>query len=582
MRSRTLTHASLRLATNLWLAIAGGCYRGFDAGAGSGSGPSGGGSAADGVDEQGGSEGDRTEGGESGGSEASGSPPSEDGVGFMGMRRLSRFEYDLTVRDLLGDDTRPASQRLPEDVVDPFDNDYTTQLVSSVLIEGLESLAIDVSTRLLADPPRRDVVVGCTPSGATDTSCMQHFVETFGRRALRRPLTTQEITELLELAQAFVARKADFYQGVDVVLRTLLQHPQFIYRIEIGMSTDEPGLYRLDDFEVATRLSYLLWGSTPDDQLLDLAEQHGLGVPEDVRSAAERLLEDPRARDRVDRFHALWLGYYTLPHAPELTTAMREESRALVEKLVFDDRSSWMGLFTAKGTFINDFLAEHYGLPQPGTNDFVWVDYGDSGRQGILSQGSFLALGSKFGDTSPTLRGIGIRTRLLCQPIPPPPPDVNVDEPPQSPASSCKWDRYAAHRDKGGSCHSCHSLTDPVGFGLEHYDAEGRYRVYEPDNPLTPEDETTCEIRADGVIDGSTFRGPAELADFLVAGQQLDDCVVAQVYRFAMGHHEQEHDIRYLEDLALSFRDTEHRFDRLMLDLAGDEAFLYRREELGP
>jgi hypothetical protein len=440
-----------------------------------------------------------------------------------------------------------------------------------VLISALETAASDIAARLSTDASRLAQVVGCEPAGHDDVACLTSFVERFGRRALRRPLSAPEVQAFVALGTTFAEQQQDFDEAVDVIVRALLQHPNFVYRIEHGSATEEPGIYRLDDFEVATRLSYLVWGSTPDDALLEDAEAGHLSTSEDVRAAALRLLADDRARTRVDRFHAMWLGYYRLPHAADLTAAMRNETRALVEQVVFVDRSPWLDLFTAPGTFIDDLLAEHYELPAPGSNAPVWVEYGSSGRQGLLSHGSFLSVAGKFGDTSPTQRGKLIRKRLLCQEIPPPPPDVNVDEPPASADSECKWDRYEVHR-QSGSCKSCHDLIDPVGFGLENFDEQGRYREHDDGYP-------ECTIAGDGDIDGVPFNGPEGLADVLVESETLDRCVVRQVYRFAMGHEASDDDARYVDDLVASFRADGHRFDELILALVSDEAFLFRREE---
>lgn len=496
--------------------------------------------------------------------------PELGGVGMMGMRRLSTDEYDNTLFDLIGDDTRPGSALIPEDVADPYDNAFANQIASRTLIEALEQLATESTARLMADAARRDQVVGCQPTGPDDAACLSSFTAAFGRRALRRPLADEEVARFVALGAQYAAEENDFYAGVAVILRAFLQDPEFVYRVEIGTPTDEPGVSRLDDFEVATRLSYLLWGTTPDDALLDRAEAGGLATPEDVRGAAQEMLDDPRALARIDRFHSMWLGYYRLPHAPELTDAMRTETRMLIDKTIMQDKGDWRTLFDATGTFVNDFLAGHYGLPSPGGDAFAWVEYGDSGRRGLLSHGSFLSVAGKFGDTSPTQRGKLIRKRLFCQEIPPPPPTVNVDEPPPAVGSPCKIDRYNMSQIDG--CAQCHELLDPVGFGLENYDQQGRFRTTDNDLP-------ECTISGEGSIDGNTFSGPAGLSDLLRDEGLLDSCIVYQVYEFAMGHGVATDDERYVEDLVTSFAESNYRFDELVLNLVGDEAFLYRREE---
>jgi hypothetical protein len=506
-----------------------------------------------------------------GGSSDDGGPAPEQEVSVSGVRRLTRDEYDNTVRDLLGETSRPGSKLLPEDIYEPFDNDFTLQLATTPLIDALEALARDVAFATIADPARKAMVYGCTPTGPGDVDCMRSFIATFGRRAFRRPLTDEEIDTYAALAATYTAQTGKFDEGACVVIRAMLQAPEFVYRVEIGAETDQAGVFRLGAFEVATRLSYFLWGTTPDDELLDLADGGGLTTPEEVREQAEQMLADPRARDRFDRFHAMWLGYFALPHAADLTTAMRVETRLLIEQVVFDQKTSWYDLFTATGTYLNDLLAANYGLPAPGSAEHVWVDYGDSGRQGLLSQGSFLSVAGKFGDTSPTQRGKLIRTRLMCQIIPPPPPDVNVDDPPTSPDSNCKVDRYAAHRNNP-ACSGCHALMDPVGFGLENFDQRGTFRLHDTNEP-------TCLIDGAGAVDGMDFNGPAELADMLIAAETLDACAVTQLYRLATGHREQLEDMPIIDALRQTFRDDDHRFDQLVLALVSQESFLFRRDE---
>jgi hypothetical protein len=277
----------------------------------------------------------------------------------------------------------------------------------------------------------------------------------------------------------------------------------------------------------------------------------------------------------------MWLGYYTLPHPPELTSAFRTETRALLVDVVFDRDAPWHELFTADGTYADDYLAGYDGLPLPHSDEPVWLPYGAtysgsapagaSGRQGILSHGSFLSVNAKFGDTSPTLRGKLVRERLLCQKVLPPPPDVNVDVPPGGDDSpSCKVDRYAEHRPNG-SCAGCHNQLDPIGFGLEAFDQNGLFRETDVGKP-------ECPIDGVGDLDGTSFVGPGGLADLLVAGDELDACAARQTYRLAMGHDATDDDAPYLDRITKEFRD-DGRMSDLLLTLVTDDAFRYRREE---
>ena len=497
-------------------------------------------------------------------------PPEARLAGESGLRRLTVDEYDNTLFDLLLDDTRPGSALLPKEGRTPFDNDFQEQMASQALIEGAEKLAGDAAVRLLADPARRDAIVGCSPTGPDDQACFASFVERFGRRALRRSLTDDEV-EAYQALLALGVEANDFYMGVETALRAFLQDPSFLYRVETGIAVGD-GLFKLRGVEVASRLSYLLWGSMPDDDLLDLAEGGQLDSPEGVRAAAEIMFADERARARVARFHAMWLGYENLKHDAALAAAMQAETRALLDRVVFDDNAAWHDLLRAEETFVSDSLAEHYGLEPAGSPEGAWVAYADSGRKGLLSHGTFLSNGSKFSDTSPTMRGIAIRTRLFCQTIPPPPPGVTTDEPPPESGSPCKADRYAVHAQPG--CAGCHNLTDKVGFGLENYDHQGRYRTHDVDLP-------ECTIEGKGEIEGiGTFEGPAGLADLVLQSEMLNRCVVTHLFKLSVGRSELDAtDNELIDSLASELGAGDFTFEDLVLEHVGNAAFGFRAEE---
>ncbi len=509
-------------------------------------------------------------------------PDNEADVAMVGLRRLTAAEYDATVRDILLDEHSNSALLLPVDPRTPFDNDYTTQIPSETLIEATELLAADAADRLLDDPGRIAALLPCSPAGPDDVSCLAAFAEQFGRRALRRPLTPQEVETLLHGNGTFggpadfAADGDDFGLGVHTLVRALLQAPEFVYRVEVGQPVEgEDGLFKLGDFEMASRLSYLLWGSAPDDWMLDRAQEGTLSNPQEVREVAEQMLDDPRAFDRVARFHAMWLSYETLPFGGALADAMKAETRALLQRVIFEDDRPWQDVFRSDETFVNDVLAEHYGLAEPDRPDGGWVPYGDGGRQGLLSHGTFLSNGGKFGDTSPVQRGLMVRTRVFCQDIPPPPAGVDPDEAPAD--GICKQERYAAH--SAGGCASCHAQIDPIGFGLENYGPLGAYRDFEVDDPETVEDESTCSIAGDGELSGiGTFNGPAELANLALDAGYLDACVQQQLYRFIVGRYElHPSDIEYLQAVRAELGDDDFTFRALLLTFVGSDTFGYRR-----
>lgn len=500
-------------------------------------------------------------------------------VGTSGARRLTAREYHDAVLDLTGVDLPDAELILPVDERTPFDNDYTKQIASQALIDGADLLAGEVATAVVADPELRAKVVPCVPTGPADEACYRSFVQTFGRRALRRPLSIEEednfVTHFLPHAQ----HDQDFYVAVDSGLRAFLQHADFLYRIELGQPVPGiAGMYRLDDFEIATRLSFLLVGSGPPDWLLDSAEAGELTDPAKLKQAAELLLSDDRAIERFSRFHAMWLSYEQIPQSPEMKAAMKQETDALLSRVILEERAPWTDMLVADQTFVTPALATHYGLAQPQDPAGDWVPYGDSGRRGLLSHGTFLGAVAKFADTSPTQRGLLIRARLFCQTIERPPPDlgVNIDMPPQAAdPNACKPDRYTMWKTDG--CSSCHALMDPVGFGLEAFDSSGQFRTTEPNRP-------DCPIDGSGNLEGiGQFSGPAELGQLMIDSGEVDQCVARQLYRYSVGRFDlDEHDEALLTRVvdATQANGEALRMDLLIGELVSSEAFQLRREEV--
>ena len=506
-------------------------------------------------------------------------PPAVDPILAIesGVRRLSQSELDNTLRDLLGEDTAPAARLLNEDEFRPFDNDYTIQQASDALITALEALAEQVAERAVGDSARRAALVPCTPVSAGDEECFRTFLDAFLARALRRPVTAADITAYMPLL-AFASEDNavvdnDFYTAVQIAISATLQDPEFLYRVERGTSGSTAGLLELDGYEVATRMSYLLWASMPDDALFAAAAAGTLDRPDGRSSEALRMLEDSKARAQLHRFHAMWLGYRSIPHTPDLVASFNRETSALIDRVILDEPGSYLRLFTMDETFVDDSLADHYGLPRPADGE-GWVSYEGTGRAGILGHGSLLAAFSKFEDTSPTQRGILVRTRFMCEDVPRPPPNVDADQPPQGAMDAvCKYERYAEHRDQSSSCAGCHSLTDPIGFGLENYDVAGRFREHDDGLP-------ECLIEGSGeIVNVGSFSGPAELSQLLVDNDYVDACAVQQFLTFALGRPTNSYEAELLQEMIESFRAGQHDFKAFMVDFIASDRFARRAQE---
>ncbi|HEY3667153.1 MAG TPA: DUF1588 domain-containing protein [Polyangiaceae bacterium] len=492
-------------------------------------------------------------------------------------RRLSRSELSNLVKDALGDDGVATLKYLAEDEYGPFDNDYTLQKASLALIESLEAAADDIAARAVL-PANRAQIVPCSPSGPGDAACLRSTIESLGQRLYRRPLSEEQISAYLTL-QSYATETTpgmthDFYTAVELVLRSMLQDPEVLYRIELGTATAEPGIFKLDSYEVASRLSFLLWGSGPDTALLDQAKAGALLDGASRSSAAARLLGDQRAKLQLERFHAMWLGYRAIPAAADLAASFSLETNKLIEKVVFEQPSSYLDLFTSPQTYINAQLAAQYGLSAPAGGE-GWVSYADDRRAGILSHGSVLAAFSKFSDTSPTQRGILVQTRLLCNKVAPPPANVNVDQPPTDGDKVCKLDRYDAHRTLA-SCNACHAQLDPIGYGLENYDIGGKYRTHD-------DAHAECVLPDKGELPGiGEFSGPGQLARLLVDNGKVETCFVQHLLTYAVGRELRPEENAVKAALIASFKGGGYDLQQLLEGYVMDDRFALRQEEVAP
>ncbi len=493
------------------------------------------------------------------------------GRGPTGISRLSHAELSATLRSLLGVDLGADLSLLPADSRRPFDNDYTLQTPSRALVEGWSAVVERVAARALASTAQRQALITCTPTGPGDSACLRTFAERIGLRLLRRPLAPAELDELAAFSQQSKIR-GDFFVGVSLVLRTLLSDIEFLYRIEIGEPVKgSPGVVRLTDFEVASRLAFLLWGQAPDDKLLMDAAAGMLRTTDGLRLAATRLLADERGTTRLLRFHALWLGYEELPFQTALAASARRETDALVRRYVIDQKKPWNDLFSATETFIDGTLATHYGLPAPANGTAAWVPQNTGDRRGLLGNAALLANGVKNGETSPTLRGKFVRERLLCTVVPPPPPNVNNAPPETGGGKNCKIDRYAAHRTDP-SCAGCHALMDGTGFGLENYDAQGRYRA-------TDDGRKDCPIDGQGRVGDVAFKGISGLSEIVQKSDRLLPCLIQHLYQFTLGREVGSGDAPALAELQRDFQTRNGVLPSLVLDVVGDDSFLYRTLE---
>ena len=506
------------------------------------------------------------------------------------VRRLTHSQYDNTVRDLLGDYSRPAQRFPPEDYVDGFKNQLGAQGMPPLLVETYSTAAekLALNAFRIGDV---NGLIPCKPVSAADESCRDAFVKSFGLRAFRRPLRDREFQRYAEAFTNQARARGEFLEGARVVVEAMLQSPNFLFHLEAGPDG------RSTDYDIASRLSYLLWNTMPDQALLEAAGRGELRTVDGRVEAARRMLDNPLARQALDQFFDEWLRLDRVVNAvkqrrqypefsPELGAAMAEETRRLLHHLVWQD-GNFMEAFSAGYGFLTSELASLYRLPAP-PGQFELVNFpADARRAGMLGQGSFLASTAGPTDTSPTARGIFVRERLLCQHVPPPPPGVNTTLPEPSEDTLQTRRQLMSTHVENPSCAACHRLMDPIGFGLENYDAIGRWRDNETIEIAAPRDDegdrrreakkVDLPIEAQGEIAGlpdSLFNEPTQLGRVLSQSPVCQECIVRQMFRYAYGRKETAADEETIDELFAAFRDSGFHFKDLLFALVRSAEFL--------
>lgn len=491
------------------------------------------------------------------------------------VKRLTRTEYNNTVLDLLGNDSRPADRFVPDDVGLGFDNNAEAQTLSPVVVEQYMDAAERVAKE--TDVSR---IVPCAP---TETDCARTFITSFGLKAWRRPLVEAEVTMLLGVFDVGQS-SAGFTGGVRLVLNAMLQSPNFIYRPEPPAEQVAPGIARLDGYARATRLSYFLWRTTPDEVLLAAAAAGELDTAGGVALHAKRMLADPRAVQMQRDFHRQWLGLDGLdavskdpnmfPDFEALKPLMKEETLRFVEHVFREGDGKATTLFDAPFSVVTPELARFYGATPPLGTGFEKVDLDATQRRGILTHASVLSLHAAADDSSPIHRGVFVREHILCEPLPPP-PNVDIVVPPKDPSLTTR-ERFAAHTTRA-ECSGCHTLIDGIGFGFEHYDADGSYRTQENGRAV----DASGNVVGAGDAAGP-FHSAVELAARFSSSETVQQCMLRQWFRYAYGRGERLADACQLQTLFQHFRGTGYDLRELVVALTQTENFLYRRDEATP
>ncbi len=544
------------------MAIAlGGCYSGvedFDANAAGGLGGEGGGDDEGQVDE------------------LCGKPQ----AGPTSLRRLTRTQYEHTVRDLLGFVPTEAEGFAPDERVGAFKSNAAAPvggLQVEQYMDAAESIATSAASDLLSLLP-------CDPATGED-ACAEQWLRELAPRAYRRPLSEGDLNRIIEVYSTAKAG-ADFETGIRVALQGILQSPYVLYHVEMGDLLAEAGegeAVPLSGHELASRLSYFLWDTMPDDALFAAASAGELETDEGLELQIERMLEDPRAETAIANFHLQWLGVDELEllekspavhpeFDPALARAMREDTASFSNWIIAQGDGRLETLLTGAFTFTEDpALLELYGVERPaGHQPGDPIALPAVERAGVLTQPGVLAAHSHADQSSPVYRGKLVRENILCQPLPAPPPDVD-NVPPEIEPGATTRERLEQHKEDP-TCAACHELIDGVGFGFEHYDATGAYRVEDNGLPVDASGEMVGTEQINGEFDGAI-----ELVTRLPEAAEVRECMARQWFRYSLGRMDTAEDSCTMERLSEAFADSDYDIRVLIHEIVLSDAFRHRR-----
>ncbi len=495
----------------------------------------------------------------------------ENDVGTVTIRRLNGTEFDNTARDLVGATKHFSSAFPPDDGAEGFTNVADALTMSPLLFEGYEAAAEQIAAAAVANPK----VVTCSGSTLESEDCATTILARFTRRAWRRAVTAQEVNRLVELVHDAETSGLTFAAGIHLAIKATLLSPSFLFKIEMDADPTSKEPHALEDYELASRLSYFLWSSMPDEVLFAYAEAKKLSQPATFDMQVRRMLKDPRANALVDNFASQWLLHTLTTVAPDptifpafddaLRTSMGQETRAFLGSFLFEDQSL-TDVLDAPFSFLDERMATFYGVAGVhGTTPVRVALPPSSHRGGLLTQASILTMTAVATRTSPVRRGEWVLSELLCAPPPPPPPGIPAL--PEQASVGTMRQRMEEHR-RNPICATCHTQMDPIGFSLEHYDAIGRWRELDQGLP----------IDASGVLpDGQAIDGAGELASALKADPRFERCATHKLYTYALGRVPKAYDATRLADLTSGFARGGHRTRDLIIDIVHSDAFRMRR-----
>lgn len=480
-----------------------------------------------------------------------------------GARRLSNTEYRNTIRDLFPGLDLPDLALVADPAPYGFDNDGPTLQASRLLVNQYNTTATVIAERVRQ---RQAEFVPCMPSEGS--ACGRQYIAELGPRAYRRPLSQPELDTLQAVFDRYLLED-DWATAIELTTQVILQSPAFLYRIE----APGPG-GASSPYDVASRLSYLLWTTMPDETLFDAASSGRLRTEEDLAAQVDRMLADPRAVDGFMNFSRQWLALARLDTVSKsagwsnaVREAMREEAQRFLGEIIFARSGTVRDLLTSRRVFVTAETAPLYGLPAPAAGAWSEVDLpsGMGDRRGFLMQTQFLAAHAHPNNPSPVQRGLFVLKQLLCVELGSPPAGANMTIPEDDPQMGATTNRENYVRATSGDvCKTCHETINPIGFTFEHFDTLGRFQANDMGLPIDPS----------GHFDTSQFTDANGLIDFLASSRQVTDCVTKKYLTYALAGPAAGGDTCLTRDLQARFSESGGNLRQLVKDLATHPRFL--------
>jgi Protein of unknown function (DUF1592)/Protein of unknown function (DUF1588)/Protein of unknown function (DUF1585)/Protein of unknown function (DUF1595)/Protein of unknown function (DUF1587) len=492
------------------------------------------------------------------------------------LRRLTRFEYNNTVRDVAAVTDAPANLFPPEDVGSGFGTDTSIQSVGDVLAEKYMTTARNLAASLTSTMRIAELApCAASPAAADEAACARTVIEGFVPKIFRRPLEAGDADDFAQLFQTVRSGGSSFASSLAAVLEVAFQSPEFLYRPELGKAVaGNPALWQPTDYEMASRLSYLFYGSSPDKELTDAAAAGQLSDAASIRAQAERMLGQAKAKDVARYFFDSLLPIQALGSltrtenyggfTQEIGHLMRQETQTFLQDQVFNG-GTWATALTAPHTFVNDKLAAYYGLTGVTGSEFRKVTLDGQKRAGLMTQAGVLAGPIHSDPNNPVVRGAFVLHKVMCVKISTPPASLGPIVPPDPAKGGTSRERYTEH-SKNPECRSCHNVLDPIGFALENFSSVGQWQDMEGGKVI--------DVAVTSPQLGS-FTGAVELGKKLAESEDVQACFATNWANYAYGRASEEQDACTMQQLQETFKTKGYNIKELLLELSQTSTFLY-------